>query len=65
MSKVFTMAALQSRSESELRTIFRKAHDDLARSAPGSAERRNALATIENVTRVLNQRRAMPRPPGF
>lgn len=65
MSKVFTVAHLQARSESELRVIFKKAHDDLARSAPGSAERRNALATIENVTRVLNQRRAMPRPPGF
>lgn len=65
MSKLFTMAALHSRSDHELRTIFKQAHDDLARSAPGSAERRNALATMENVTRVRNQRRAMPRPPGF
>lgn len=65
MSKLFTMAALGSRSDCELRAIFKAAHDDLARSAPGSAERRNALATIENVTRVRNQRRMQPRPPGF
>jgi hypothetical protein len=65
MSKVFTMAALQSRSDQELRALFRKAHDDLARSSEGSAERCNALATMENINRTLNQRRLQPRPPGF
>jgi hypothetical protein len=59
------MAELQHRSERELRAAFRKAHDDLARSAPGSAERRNTLATIENVTRALNARRAQPHRPGL
>jgi len=65
MSKLFTMAALGSRSDCELRAIFKAAHDDLARSKAGSPERRNALATMENVTRVINQRRTQPRPPGF
>jgi hypothetical protein len=38
---------------------------DLACTAPGSAERRDALATIENITRVMQQRAQRPRPPCF
>jgi hypothetical protein len=38
---------------------------DLACSLIGSAERRDALATIENITAVMRQRTARPRPPGF
>ena len=65
MSRIVTAAELQYRSPSELHALYRKAQQELAASAPGSAERRNALATIENVTRALNRRQAIPRPPGF
>jgi hypothetical protein len=65
MSTVLTMAALQSRSDFELQTLIRKAQYDLACSAPGSAERRDALATLENINRVMAHRRMQPRPPGF
>ena len=65
MSTVLTMATLQSRSDYELQTLFREAEYDLACTAPGSAERRDALATIENITRVMQQRAQRPRPPCF
>ena len=65
MSTVLTIATLQSRSDCELQTLFRMAQYDLACSLIGSAERRDALATIENITAVMRQRAARPRPPGF
>ena len=65
MSTVLTMATLQTRSDLELQTLTRKAQYDLECSAPGSAERRDALATLENISRVMAQRTFRPRPPGF
>ena len=65
MSTVLTMATLQTRSDLELQTLARKAQYDLECSAPGSAERRDALATLENISRVKAQRAFRPRPPGF
>src|SRR5690348_7201449 len=65
MSTVLTIAALQSRSDLELQTLLRKARYDLECTATGSAERRDALATLENITAVMRQRAMRPRPPGF
>ena len=65
MSTVLTMTALQTRSDLELQTLARKAQYDLACSAPGSEERRDALETLDNITRVQRQRALRPRPPGF
>ena len=65
MSTVLTMATLQTRSDLELQALHRRAHYDLTCSTPGSAERRDALASLENISRVLVQRHARPRPPGF
>ena len=65
MSTVLTIATLQSRSDYELQTLFRIAQYDLACTAPGSAERRDALEMIENITRVMQQRALRPRPPCF
>lgn len=65
MSTVLTMATLQTRSDLELQTLTRKAQYDLECSAPGSAGRRDALATLENISRVMAQRAFRPRPPGF
>lgn len=65
MSTVLTIATLQSRSDYELQTLFRQAQYDLACTAPGSAERRDALEMIENITRVMQQRALRPRPSCF
>jgi hypothetical protein len=65
MSTVLTISTLQTRSDLELRTLFRKAQYDLECSAPGSEDRRDALATLENLNRVMAQRTLCPRPPGF
>ena len=65
MSTVLTIATLQTRSDLELQTLTRKAQYDLACSAPGSEERRDALATLDNINRVMRQRALRPRPPGF
>ena len=65
MSTVLTIATLQTRSDLELQTLTRKAQYDLACSAPGSEERRDALATLDNINCVMRQRALRPRPPGF
>ena len=65
MSTVLTVATLQTRSDLELQTLLRKARYDLECSRSGSAERRDALATLDNIARVLRQRSLRPRSPGF
>lgn len=63
MSKVITSAELQSRSAAALRAVFNQAQRELAASAAGSAARRNALASLENISRALRARlSAGPRP---
>jgi len=64
MSTVLTIAALQSRSDLELQNLLRKARYDLECTATGSIERRDALASLENITAVMRQRAMRPRPPG-
>ena len=54
--KLITRFDLASKSEDELRGLYRKILDDLAQSAPESAKRRNALASLENISREINQR---------
>lgn len=65
MSTVLTTEALQSRSDIELQTLMRNAQYDLACSLKGSEESRDALAMIDNITRVMRQRALRPRPPSF
>jgi hypothetical protein len=65
MSVVFTMAVLQTYSDQALSALFRQVQQDLVRSAAGSAQRRNALASLDNISRVRAQRQFRPRPPGF
>lgn len=56
------MFELQRLSQAELAAMQRKVCDALTRSAAGSAERRNALASLENINRVMNMRRALKAP---
>lgn len=65
MSTVLTIAALQSRSDLELQTLLRKTRYELDCTCVGSIERRDALASLENITTVMRQRAMRPRPPGF
>lgn len=51
----FTLAAL---SEPQLRSLLRETFNALARSKPDSPERRNALASLENIQAELATRLA-------
>ena len=63
MSRIITAAELQNRTLADLQTLYRKMQEDLTRSAPGSAERRNALASLENISHAIARKRAcQPRP---
>jgi len=64
MSTVLTILSLQHRSDLELQTLLRKTQYELDCTAPGSEERWDALATLENITTVMRQRAMRPRPPG-
>jgi hypothetical protein len=50
--KLISNHELQQRSESELSILFRKVSEGLARTSRGSPERRNALASLENISRT-------------
>ena len=66
MSQIITAAELQNRTLCDLQTLYRKVQAELTRSPRGSADRRNALASLENISRAIARKRAcQPRPPGF
>lgn len=52
--KIFSIFELENRKERELAGLFREVSQFLPRTERGSAERRNALASLENI----NQARA-------
>jgi hypothetical protein len=54
--KLVTRFELATRSTRELRALIRDLFNELANSAPESAERRNALASLENVQAELDCR---------
>jgi len=64
MSTVYTMSALQTLTDRQLRALLCKARYDLGCSTPGSFERRDTLINLENIRRVLANRLMRPRPPG-
>lgn len=49
MNSLLTIAELQHRNQSELHALFRQSSQALARTP----ERRNNLASIENISRAL------------
>ncbi|TCS59861.1 hypothetical protein [Varunaivibrio sulfuroxidans] len=66
MKKIITTSDLQNSPLEELKVAFNKAQQDLTKSEPNSPERRNALASIENIRRAMNSRHIQrPKPPGF
>lgn len=56
--KLITRYELASKSISELSGLYRNAFNALVQSVPESALRRNALASLENISREINQRYA-------
>ena len=58
MSKIFTAAALERYSVPELRTLFRQAQQNLAATDADTADRANALASLENISRAIAKRTA-------
>ena len=59
MCRMITTQELQRLSLAELQTLFRQVHSELARSAPGSADRRNALASLETIAAAIHARHLM------
>ncbi|MCB1936229.1 MAG: hypothetical protein KDF59_09845 [Nitrosomonas sp.] len=54
--KLITRFELAAKSETELYALLREVFNELARSEPDSHERRNALASIENIQNELASR---------
>jgi hypothetical protein len=54
--KLITRYELANRPTSELRGLLRQTFDVLAQSTPESAERRSALASLENIQAELGVR---------
>jgi hypothetical protein len=60
--KLFSNHELQHRSESELSALFRTVSEGLVRTSRGSPERRNALASLENISRARTERMRTCQP---
>ena len=57
--KLISNFELNKQSDSELSALFGHVSKDLVRTKRQSAERRNALASLENISRARAQRMAM------
>jgi hypothetical protein len=60
--KLITNHELRQYSDSELSALFHTVWLALVRTQRGSAERRNALASLENITQARSQRRYGCKP---
>tara|TARA_R110002110_G_scaffold342710_1_gene552765 strand:- start:908 stop:1090 length:183 start_codon:yes stop_codon:yes gene_type:complete len=56
MSRLILGQELQHLPEGELLALFNAVSQELTCSDPDTPERRNALGSLENIKRVLNQR---------
>jgi hypothetical protein len=65
MSTFTTIASLQRLSSQELDILFRSVNERLAGCREGTPERREALATLALIRRVIAHRQAHRPTPGF
>jgi hypothetical protein len=65
MGTFTTIASLQRLTDRELDLLFRSVTERLACYGEGRAERREALATLALIRRVIAQRQAHRPRPGF
>ncbi len=54
--RLITRFEMAAKNESELHGLLRNAFNELARSKPDTHQRRNALASIENIQREIGLR---------
>lgn len=54
--KLITRFELASKTQDELYGLLRESFNNLAKSNPDTHQRRNALASIENIQREISQR---------
>jgi hypothetical protein len=59
---LITNHELLQRSESELSALFRAVSEGLVRTERGSPERRNALGSLENISRARAKRMSICQP---
>lgn len=62
MIRLFTIIELERMTDSQLEHLRITLHRLLALTDADTAERRNILATLENLDRVRNRRYASPAP---
>jgi len=58
--RLVTRFELASKKETELHGLLRNAFNELAMSNPHTHERRNALASLENIQREIGSRAPCP-----
>ena len=58
--KLITRFEMAAKNESELFSLLREAFNELAGSEPDTHQRRNALASIENIQNELASRAPCP-----
>lgn len=58
--KMVTRFELAAKNENELYSLLREAFNALARSEPDTYQRRNALASIENIQNEMASRAPCP-----
>jgi hypothetical protein len=54
--KLITRFELAAKNESELHGLLRMVFNELAKSGPGTHQRRNALASIENIQNEIAEK---------
>jgi hypothetical protein len=54
--RLITIFELATLKNSELQALFRETAAELTRAPDSSTDRRNALATLENIAAVMRQR---------
>jgi hypothetical protein len=60
--KLICAFELHRRSAKELSALFAQVSKGLLLTQPGTSERRNALATLENIARARSERLRRPAP---
>lgn len=58
--KLLTRFELAAKNKNELHILLRESFNELAKSNTDTHQRRNALATIENIHREINSRASRP-----
>jgi hypothetical protein len=64
MTKLITRNEIVRLNDNELQGLYRAIFNELVQSDPDTAQRRNSLASLENLQREINQRHSNHCKPG-